>query len=345
MARRDTSEEHTLDSDAPVTESHDSEETHTHDHGHSHDHDHSHGHGHGHGHAHHGMSTSSWKLGAVALLNFIGFIAEFIGGLVFGSVALLSDAIHMLFDTLSYVVAFAASFVADQYDGNPSWTYGFHRLEPLAAFLNGMFLVPLVVFIVWTAYQRFLNPVEIATGPTIAIAFFGLAINVISIVVLHSDEMSLNEKGAFYHLLGDTAGSVLVIVSVTVIAATGVTAIDPVAAVLIAVVVLWSAGRVIRGSGEIFFLKAPFEDGDVVRRAVEDVEGVSCVVDWHAWQICSQITVVTAHVETSVETVVEVDDLTQQIHTVLHEHGVDHATVEVSPSYTDREAYLNAHDH
>jgi cobalt-zinc-cadmium efflux system protein len=306
-------------------------------HSHSHEHDHRHSHG-------HERSSSSRKLALIAGINLLGFVGELAGGLLFGSVALISDAVHMLFDALAYVMAFAASFLADRYEGSERWSYGLHRLEPMAAFLNGVLLIPMVGYILWEAYQRFLNPIDIGTVPTLLIAVGGLAINAGSVYILQGGEMTLNEKGAFYHLLGDAGGSVAVIVSVLAIEFTGIRVLDPITAALIAVVVLWSAGKVLRGSGAIFFLKTPFEP-EGVKADIEAVAGVDQVADWHAWQICSQITVATVHIETSVETMPEAETVTQQVHHVLADHGVDHATIELCPAYDDRHTYLNAHAH
>jgi len=314
------------------------ESAHTHDDSHD---GHTHDHG---GHDHGGGSTSSRKLAAVSLINVVGFLVELAGGLAFGSVALISDAVHMLFDALAYVMAFAASYVAEHYGEDERWSYGLHRLEPFAAFLNGLLLLPMVAFILWESSQRFLEPVAIGTGPTIAIAFGGLLVNIGSVYVLHGDAMSLNEKGAFYHLLGDAGGSVAVIVSVLAIELTGIRVIDPITAALIAVVVAWSAATVLRGSGEIFFLKTPLEI-DEIRSHIRDIEGVTAVDDFHAWQICSQITVATIHVETDVETMIEAESVTRRVHDELAGHGVDHATVELSPHYDDRDIHLDTHCH
>ncbi|TMT85485.1 cation transporter [Haloterrigena sp. H1] len=314
------------------------ESAHTHDDSHD---GHTHDHG---GHDHGGGSTSSRKLAAVSLINVVGFLVELAGGLAFGSVALISDAVHMLFDALAYVMAFAASYVAEHYGEDERWSYGLHRLEPFAAFLNGLLLLPMVAFILWESSQRFLEPVAIGTGPTIAIAFGGLLVNIGSVYVLHGDAMSLNEKGAFYHLLGDAGGSVAVIVSVLAIELTGIRIIDPITAALIAVVVAWSAATVLRGSGEIFFLKTPLEI-DEIRSHIRDIEGVTAVDDFHAWQICSQITVATIHVETDIETMIEAESVTRRVHDELAGHGVDHATVELSPHYDDRDIHLDTHCH
>lgn len=287
---------------------------------------------------------STRRLALVAVVNFLGFVIELAGGLLFGSVALISDALHMLFDMLAYAMAFGASYTAERFEGGEAWSYGLHRLEPVAAFLNGVLLLPMLGYIVWESYQRFLEPVAINPELTLIIATGGLLVNVGSVYVLQGGEMSLNERGAFYHLLGDAGGSVAVIVSTVVIEVTGIRIIDPITAALIAVVVTWSAVKVLRGSGAIFFHRTPF-DTDEIRTHLLGVEGVKSVDDFHAWQICSQITVATTHIETTVETMAEAEDMTRRIHEELAHHGIDHATVELCPSYGDRDTHLNNHAH
>ncbi len=296
----------------------------------------------GHGHDHSGHSTRSLAL--VAGINVVGFLAELAGGLLFGSVALLSDAVHMLFDALAYVMAWAASYVAAHHEGSARWSFGLHRLEPLSAFLNGALLLPMVGFILWESVQRVLHPVDIGTGPTLAIATGGLAVNVVSVWVLEDGEMSLNERGAFYHLLGDAGGSVAVIVSTLAVGYTGVRWLDPVTAALIAVLVVWSAGKLLRGSGAIFLGRSPVDPGQICT-AVGAIDGVAGVPDVHAWQICSELTVATAHVETDVDSMAAATDLNRRIHDVLGAHGVDHATVELCPADGDHGDRLDAHGH
>jgi len=295
-------------------------------------------------HEHGSGATSKRKLGVVSIVNLLGFLAEFAGGLLFGSVALLSDAFHMLFDALAYVMAFAASYVADHYGDGDRWSYGLHRLEPFAAFLNGLLLLPMVGFILWESYQRFLEPIAIGTGPTLVIAFGGLMVNIGSVYILQGGEMSLNERGAFYHLLGDAGGSVAVIVSTAVIELTGYQIIDPITAGLIAVVIIWSAGKVLRGSGAIFFHRSPFDQSEV-RKNLQEIEGVAAVDDLHAWQICSQITVATTHLESDAETIAEAETIRQCVHESLESHGVDHATVELYSPEGRQATRLNDHAH
>lgn len=296
------------------------------------------------GHQHDSSARSSRTLGIVAAINLLGFLSELAGGLLFGSVALLSDAAHMLFDALAYVMAYAAASLAERYEPSERWSYGLHRLEPTAAFLNGVLLIPMVGYILWEAYQRFQVPVDIGTGPTIIIAFGGLLINIGSVYLLQGDAMSLNEKGAFYHLLGDTGGSLAVIASTLIIEFTGIKIIDPLTAGLIAVLVLWSASTVLRGSSAIFFHKTPISH-DKLRSRITELGGVTAVVDLHVWQICSQIIITTMHVQTSADSVEETEALTDQIHDLLDDNGVNHATIEVARTFEERDTHLTAHEH
>jgi cobalt-zinc-cadmium efflux system protein len=286
--------------------------------------------------------TSTRKLALVAGINFVGFVVELAGGLLFGSVALISDAFHMLFDMLAYVMAFSASYTAERFEGGERWSYGLHRLEPVAAFLNGVLLVPMVGYIVWEAYQRVLDPIAINAELTLVIAVGGLLVNVGSVAVLQGGEMSLNERGAFYHLLGDAGGSVAVIVSTIAVAVFDLPVADPAAAVLIGALVLWSAGKVLWESTSILLQRSPTSPAQL-RERLAAVEGVDAVEDLHVWQVCSQLTVGTVRV---VSESAEVDSrraLQQRIHDVFSEHGVDHATVEVLDSRDQPTTQDHAH--
>lgn len=287
-------------------------------------------------------SASTTRLAAVAILNLCGFFAELAGGLLFGSVALLSDAVHMLFDAIAYSLAFTAAAVAANYDISDKWSYGLHRLEPLSAFLNGVLLFPMVGYILYESYSRLLNPVFIYTVPTLAVALLGLIINVLCIWVLHDDELSLNERGALYHLLGDTGGSVAVIIAIVTIQVTGAVAVDAFVAVTIALGIIWSALRLLKGSGEIFLHASPVRPS-TVREALN--ESVTSVVDVHVWAICSEITVATVHAHADVESVEEMQELTHIIHERLREVGIDHATVEVCPGNECQHLHLQEHSH
>jgi len=274
------------------------------------------------------QGTSTRKLGLVAGINFVGFVVEMAGGLLFGSVALISDAFHMLFDMLAYVMAFSASYTAERFEGGERWSYGLHRLEPVAAFVNGILLVPMVGYIVWETYQRFLDPVAINAELTLVIATGGLLVNLGSVYVLQGGEMSLNERGAFYHLLGDAGGSVAVIVSTVAVAVFDLPVADPAAAILIGVLVLWSAGTVLRESTSILLQRSPASPEDLRARLVE-LDGVEAVDDLHVWQVCSQLTVGTVRVVSDSPGADTRSTLQQRIHELFSEQGIDHTTVEI----------------
>lgn len=269
------------------------------------------------------------KLGVVAVINFVGFVIELLGGLAFGSVALVGDALHMLFDALAYLIALGATVIARRSNPAGRWTFGLHRVEPFAAFLNGVLLVPMVLYLVYESYQRYLSPVEIDATMTMVLAAGGLLINITSVYVLQGGEMSLNERGAYYHLLGDAGASVAVIISMLVIRFTDFTIIDPLTAVLIAGLIIWSAVKLLRESGVIFFQQSPF-DPDQIRSALTAVNGVEQVEDLHVWSLSSQISVASVYVTDSTTTLDERDALITRIHEILEsEFDVTHATVEV----------------
>lgn len=282
------------------------------------------------------------RLGIVAIINFVGFIIEFAGGIAFGSIALLSDAFHMLFDMFAYVIAYMASSVAQKYD-NEKWGIGIHRIEPFAAFINGFFLLPLVGYILWESYNRYLNPSEIEVIPVIAIGVFGLIVNLISVYILNGNDLSMNEKGAFYHLLGDAGGSIAVIVSAVVVSIFDARIIDPLVAVLISVLILWSAVKVILGSGSIFFHRTAVNDSKIDENisSIDGIKNVKCI---HTWRICSQITFATVHASTSDDKSYNSDILNSQIHQILSEEGVNHATVELRRGFSDNPCLMN-HEH
>lgn len=269
------------------------------------------------------------KLGLVAGINLVGFVIELVGGLAFGSVALLGDAFHMLFDALAYVIALGATVIARRSNPEGRWSYGLHRIEPFAAFLNGILLIPMVLYLVYESYQRYLSPVEINTTMTVLLATGGLIVNLVSVYVLQGGEMSLNERGAFYHLLGDAGASVAVIVSMLVVRYTDFYLVDPATAVIIAGLIVWSAVILLRESGAIFFQQSPIEPEDV-ESAVESLDGVEDVEDLHVWSLSSQIAVASVFVTDSTTTLDGRDALVNRIHELLEsEFGISHATIEV----------------
>jgi len=275
------------------------------------------------------METAARKLLIVAVFNLLGFVVELVGGLLFGSVALVSDALHMLFDSFSYIMAFATRWIASNKEGTDTWTYGFHRLEVLSAFINGATLVPMALLIFVESYRRFLSPVSIDVVNVLYVAVFGLAINVVSVLVLERDEMSLNERGAYFHLLGDAGGSVAVIVGALAIQYTGRYVIDPIVAVLIAMLVLGSAFAVLKRSLGIMLQKSPVPASEV-EEAIESIEGVDDAHDIRVWEVCSQVCIATVHAVVSIDDLEKASGIREAIrHELKERFGIQHVTVQV----------------
>ncbi len=277
----------------------------------------------------HDGRSISMKLAVVTLANLAGFIMELTGGILFGSVALLSDAIHMLFDSVSYAVAFTASYITERIEGSDRWTYGLHRVEVVSALINGMLLIPLSGLILWEAYQRFLSPASIAIAPTLSIALFGMAVNLFSVFYIRGEDMSLNEKGAFYHLMGDSGASVAVIVGLGLVHFTDFVALDPMIAAVIALFVIWSAFNVLAGAAGIILQKSPV-DPSFIREAVEGMKMVEETHNIHSWQVCSKVNVCTVHVGLNVSTLEDAEKARKKIGEMLRERfGIQHVTLQI----------------
>ena len=291
---------------------------------------------HQHEHHGHGETASRTKLGVVTVINAIGFVVELAGGLLFGSIALMSDAIHMLFDASAYATAFTAAYIAETVEASERWTYGFHRIEVLSALFNGLLLIPMAGWIVWEAYQRFLSPVALDVIPALTIAVGGLIVNIASVLYLEGEgEMSLNEKGAFYHLMGDAAGSVAVIIGIVIATLTGFTVVDPLAAVLIAGLVVWNAGRVLMEGTGIILQKSPV-DPDDLKAQVMNVDGVEDAHDIKCWRVCSNVNVCTVHAQMNVETLVEAEQLREQLDERLKDRfNLQHVTIQIEKEPTE----------
>jgi len=273
------------------------------------------------------------QLAGVMAINTAGFVLELVGGMLFGSVALMSDAVHMLFDSMAYGSAFVASYLASTREGSPRLTFGLHRIETFTAIFNGVLLFPMAGYIIWQAYTRFLSPVEIMVMPAIAVAVLGLIVNLFSVWWLHEEAMSLNERGAFYHLLGDAGGSVAVIIGTAAISVTGMRFIDPLVAVFIAVLVLISSGRVIAEGAGILMQRSAIDPEDI-RSVVLSVEGVQGVDDIRSWQACSSVDVCTLHVDLAVTAIEDAEDVRERLEDQLGARlGIDHLTIQVD-SYT-----------
>lgn len=266
---------------------------------HQHDHRHDHGHtpsGHAHGHAH-GHGAPQRTLLLVLVLTFGYMLAEVIGGYWANSLALLSDAGHMFTD----VAALALSFLAVRFASRPATpnkTYGFYRLEILAALANGVSLIVLSLLICVEAYERLQQPEAVNAWALIGVSFGGLLVNLISAKLLsHNHGDNLNVRGAFLHVLGDLLGSVAAILAGAFIVWRGWYWADPVFSVIISLLIIFSATRLVRESVNVLLEGTPSHlNPKTIELAMLAVPGVQAVHDLHIWTLTSSRHIITAHV-------------------------------------------------
>jgi cobalt-zinc-cadmium efflux system protein len=249
------------------------------------------------GHSHGAAGAESERNLRIALgLTATYMIAEIVGGLVTGSLALLSDAAHMFTDVMALAISLAAIRIGRR-PADRKRTFGYYRFEILAAVVNAVVLFGVGLYILVEAYERFRSPPEVQTGGMLAVAVIGLIVNFVAIRLLQAgSEESLNVKGAYLEVWSDLLGSIGVIAAALIIRFTGWTLADPVVAVAIG---LWVLPRTwILLSQSINILLEGVPEGlalDEIDAALASIPGVKNVHDLHAWAITSGKTSLTAH--------------------------------------------------
>lgn len=290
----------------------------------------------GHDHAHGTGVEQRGRLLLVLALSLGVLVVQVVFALVTGSLVLLADAGHVLSDSFGLVLALTAITVA-QRPGGPRRTYGFHRTEVLAAGVNGLVLLGICVAVVVGAIRRFGDPPEVEGGWVLVAGLIGLAVNIAGLLILRSGaEQSLNVRGAYLEVMGDALGSVAVIASAVVVLATGWYLADPIASLLIAVLILPRAFSLLRDVGEVLLESSP-KDLDLaeLRRHIIEVDGVTDVHDLHVWTITSGMPVMSAHVvlEDSVTELAGAHEILDRLRDCLSDHfDVEHSTFQIEPS-------------
>lgn len=282
-----------------------------------------------HSHAHSFSATEKALL--IALLLNAGFLfVEVIAGFLTNSLALLSDAGHMVSDVGALGLAVFTERLA-RVKPYGEYTFGLKRAPVLGAFTNGLAMLVIVTMIFYEAYQRLNAPPEISSGPVLAVGVAGLIINLASALFLfRSSEKSLNIKGALLHMLADALGSVGVIASALIIAMTGWFLVDAVVSVFIALMILVSIFPLIKDSTKILLQAAPKRiDVNELRNFLRSNEKVECLADLHIWELNSGQVVLTATFIAEDCPLEETEKLSDNFRTRLKkEFGIDHSTFE-----------------
>ena len=295
------------------------------------------------GHRHLHASDSGRRLSMVLGLTALYMIAEVIGGWWTGSLALLADAGHMLTD----VAALTLALIAARFGARPatsSKTFGYHRLEILAALINGVVLVVISLLILYEVSQRWFAPPAIRGGPVMLVASGGLLINLLCAWILHRpQEVDLNIRGAWLHVLSDALGSLGAIAAGAAISWYGWYFADPLFSVFIALLIVWSSWTLIRESTNVLLEGTP---SHINLAAVEDsileTQGVEAVHDLHVWTITSGREALSAHVIHGES--VSQPELLKELRSKLHDRfGVDHLTIQMETQEFEDETFHFCH--
>lgn len=283
-------------------------------------------------------SGNRTRLLAAFLITFIYMVAEIVGGVISGSLALLADAGHMLTDTAALLVALLAVQFA-QRKPSARHTFGLLRLTTLAAFVNAIALIIITLLIVWEAIVRFRDPHPVESGMMLVIAVGGLLANLLSFWLLRrgEEEKNMNVRAAALHVLGDLLGSVGAIIAALIIMFTGWTAADPILSILVSLLVARSAWTLMKESIHELLEGAPVSlDVDTLKRALtQGIPEVRNVHHLHLWQV-GEKPVITLHVQ--VIPPYDHDALLQRIHSWLHErYQLEHATVQMEYQNCDKD--------
>lgn len=289
------------------------------------------GHNHDHGHDHtHGANKKALLISFI--ITTVYMVIEAVGGFITNSLALLSDAGHMLSDSVSLGVGLLA-FVIGEKAADYSKTYGYKRFEILAALFNGVTLVLIAFYIFYEAYQRFINPPEVASTGMLIIAILGMIMNiVVAWILLRGDtEENLNLRAAFLHVLGDLLGSIGAVVAALLIMFVGWGWADPLASVIVAFLVMISGGRVVKESIHVLMEGTPKNiDVDEVIETLQSIPEVKSIHDLHIWCITSGKNALSCHAV--VQNGISFEESQSLLRTIEHElehKEIGHVTVQL----------------
>jgi cobalt-zinc-cadmium efflux system protein len=265
--------------------------------------------------------------------------AEAFGGWWTGSLTLLADSGHMLADVAALTLALMALWFSAR-PATPGKTFGYYRLEILAALINGVGLILIALFIFYESYQRWFTAPRVRSVPMIFVAAGGLAVNLICASLLHRDrEEDLNVRGAWLHIMGDALGSAAAIVAGIVITVSGWNAADALFSALIGLLIVWSSWHLIREATNVLLEGTP---AHINLAAVEDAilatEGVTDVHDLHIWTITSGHEALSAHVIHTYS--ISQPNLLKELRTKLYDRfGVDHLTIQMETDEFEDEGF------
>lgn len=290
--------------------------------------------GHGHTHEISAAGRNKKPLIIVFCLTFFYLIVEIIGGFWTGSLALLADAGHMLTDVAGVGLALLAIWFAGK-PASPEKTYGYYRVEILAALTNSVGLIFISLYILYEAYERFKNPPAVQSAGMLAVAAIGLAINVAGVFILRSgSKESLNMKGAYFEVLSDMLTSVGVIIAGIIMLTTGWYYADPIISVGIGLFILPRTWTLLKDAVVVLLEATPYDVNVAsLRETLTKIEGVAEIHDLHVWSLTSGVNALSVHAVLAAAA--EHDDVLERVHNCCtHEFKIAHVTAQ-----TEREGF------
>lgn len=284
--------------------------------------------GHGHTHEISGSGRNKKPLAIVFCLTFFYLIVEVIGGFWTGSLALLADAGHMLTDVAGVGLALLAIWFAEK-PASPEKTYGYYRVEILAALTNAVVLIFISLYILYEAYQRFKNPPEVQSAGMLAVAVVGLVINIASVFILRSgSKESLNMKGAYFEVLSDMFTSIGVIIAGVIMLTTGWYYADPLISAGIGLFILPRTWSLLKDAVGVLLEGTPSDVNiATLREYLSKIEGIAEIHDLHVWSLTSGVNALSVHAVLADGT--EHDDVLERIHNCCTaEFKITHVTAQ-----------------
>ncbi|MCM3444238.1 cation diffusion facilitator family transporter [Metabacillus halosaccharovorans] len=288
--------------------------------------------GHEHGHDHtHGANKKTLMISFMIITSFM--IIEAIGGFMTNSLALLSDAGHMLSDSISLGIALLA-FTLGEKGANHSKTFGYKRFEILAAGLNGVTLIIIAIYIFYEAIQRFQHPPEVSSTGMLVIATIGLLVNIfVAWIMLRGGDVeeNLNMRGAYLHVISDMLGSIGAIIAALLIIFFGWSWADPLASVIVAALVLRSGYYVTKSSLHVLMEGTPQNvDVDDVVQSFQNTKGIHSVHDLHVWSITSGLNALSCHAVVDEQlSIAQSQRLLRQVEHDLEHKNIHHMTIQL----------------
>ena len=290
------------------------------------------------GHEHHHHEVKGKNLFITVVLNALISLAELIGGIISGSISLISDSIHNFSDVLSLLISYAANKLSKR-NATAKQTFGFKRSEIIAAFFNSTTLIVLAVFILFEAIQRFITPEKVNSDLVIWLALGSIVINALSVFFIKEDSKeNMNIKSAYLHLLGDMMTSIAVLIGGIIMKYTDIYWIDPVFSVIIALYLIFMSWDIFKSSLKIMMQFTP-EDIDIesLAREISKLEKVKNIHHIHIWQINEHDIMFEAHIDLKNDVkITEFEMILNKIKKLLHDkHDIHHVTLQPEFSVAD----------